>query len=233
MKRYSILLALISWMLVSCSNLHYLKTGDFKRPTNTSWLDISGVMVVPHSKGWLLDSSSRRVVFTCTHSNPAPGTIVGFYNNGDEILYRKIVQVIRINAQPYKKIELDLSTPTYENFFTSDISVCLIDETLPETVTSYKIAAKSTEREWYYNINKRNEFDVFTISRNSNNRVLVRKTFAIMTEQGDSGLPWFNSNNEVISHTTLAYAGYGPDYTDIAIRTAIDSAVTELEGFTK
>lgn len=229
MKRYIISLALISWMLISCSNLHHLKTGDIKRPTDTSWLDVSGVMVVPHSKGWLLDSPSRRVVFTCTHSNPAPGTIVGFYNNGDEIIYRKIVQVIRINAQPYKKQVLDLSTPTYENFFTSDISVCLLDETLPETVTSYKLAAKSTEREWYYNINKRNERDVFIISRNSNNRVIVRKTFRIMAEQGDSGLPWFNSNNEVISHTTLAYAGYGPDYTDRAIRIAIDSAVAELE----
>lgn len=233
MKWYSILLVFISWVLVSCGNLQQLTTGNFKRPTDPSWLDISGVMVIPHSKGWLLDSSSRRVVFTCTHSNPAPGTVVGFYSEDDITVYRKIVRVERVDVQPYKNRILDISTPTYDNFFTSDISVCLVDEAIPETVTAYKLATKSTETEWYYNINKRNELDVFTISRNSNNRILFRKSFRIMAEKGDSGLPWFNSKNEVISHTTLAYAGYGPDYTDSAIRAAIDKAVAELEGFTK
>jgi len=219
----SALLCLLSLLLLSCNAIFNPK------PTDTKWLDISGVMVVPHSKGWLVNTPSRRIVVTCTHSNPTFNTVVGFVDSNNENVYRKVVKTSRIAIQPYKKMELDLSVPLYENFYTIDITVCLIDTEAPMFASAYNIASSVNEKEWGYSINKRTEYDSFVIAKNKNNRVLSRKRFDILAEQGDSGLPWFNSQNEVFSHYTLAWGGYGPDYTDQVINAALIAAINELE----
>ena len=155
-----------------------------KKPKQPKTLpDTSGVLNYGWSKGWLVDTPSRRVCVTCSHSNPRPGIVVGF-PNGDK---RTVLGVFPVIAD---------MAPGQAG---CDVSIITLTEPAPITAAAYQIAApKNGSKIWI--LTQRGDFVTATLAfdRSSACGVAEKKSEDIIA--GDSGLPWFDSSGNVLTH---------------------------------
>jgi hypothetical protein len=227
----TILFIFFAILLSSCSdviiNKHSIMSGNYVKP-NVEKFDVSGVLTKPHCKGWLYNSPSRRIIFTCTHAGPVIGSVVGF-NGPDGYVERKIVKVYKLNVSMVR--DVPLGTPTTDNLLNSDTSVCILDKPMPIEHKAYSLAHKVKDGDWVITYHQDNTLSVAHLNTNSNSAILNRVSVDRIIRPGDSGLPWFSEKGDVISHTTLVDRGFGPHYTHPAMTPDLYRILDEAEEY--
>ena len=230
-KRFIILIC--SFFLIGCGdivlNKHSIASGNFLKP-DLKTINTSGVLTKEHSKGWLYNSPSRRIVFTCTHSNPTVGTIVGFNDGKGGFLERKVIKTFTINVSMFR--DEPLSKATNENLLNSDTTICVLDKAVPNTHKAYSLAHKTKDKDWVIAYHQDDTMSIAHLNTNENSAVVDRKSTDRLIMAGDSGLPWFNEKGEVLSHTTLIHQGFGPHYTHPLMAAALYKALEDAEDYT-
>lgn len=228
----NIITLLLALICISCSeiviNKNSIFSGNFKKP-DVSNMDFSGVTTKEHCKGWLYNSPSRRIVFTCTHVGPRVGSIVGFNSEKGKFYERKVVKVYNINCSMFR--DEPLSKPTSDNFFNSDISICVLDEAVPATYKAYNLSHKVEDDSWVISYHQDNTVSVAHLNVNENSAIVERKSVNKLLIGGDSGLPWFDDRGNVVSHTTLINQGFGPLYTHPLVRPQLYKTLEEAEDY--
>ena len=234
------LVILTIFTITSCKNATYVLlpdtifTGNVVRP-DTSSLDLSGVMQSRYSKGWLVNTPSRRVAVTCTHSNPSVGTDVWFVDSLGNKEHRTIVNVntIRLSVHDGKPVPLDFSKGTiFDHFYASDITVVLLDQSAPSFVHAYDYATSVGSGSWVEVVNQKAVVINGLLYFTSDCSTAVVKYGTQKLIPGDSGLPWFNTKNQVISHSTGGDMGYGTIYSHPLILDTFKNTINITETIT-
>lgn len=227
----TILLIFFAILLSSCSdviiNKHSIVSGNYIKP-NIENFNVSGVLTKPHCKGWLYNSPSRRIIFTCTHVGPNIGSTVGF-NGPNGYVERKIVKVYKLNVSMVR--DTPLGQPTRDNLLNSDTSVCVLDKPVSLDHKAYSLAHKVKHGDWVIAYHQDDTLSVAHLNTNNNSAILNRISVDRLIKGGDSGLPWFNEKGEVISHTTLIDQGFGPHYTHPLMTPYLYHTLDEAEKF--
>lgn len=225
-------------LLCSCAthnfSLETVRAGfQFKRP-NIYNLDTSGVVMKGNTKGALINTPSRKIITTCTHTGPRSGSIVYFQDGIGGLIERKVVKVYNIDVPIYNYPGENFgpdAKPNYQNFFKSDISVCVLEEPAPAQATAYNIAYKTKDYEWAYSTHKNGDIDTFTCELRDDAAIVLRENYTRHAEAGDSGMPWFNTKNEVIATTTLIWQGWAALYSHPFVYGELTRVINEAEQF--
>ena len=213
-----LLIALTIAGLFGCSS-HNNSTPATTATSNISgvvWSDWAGSTYVGAKQGWIkgwVASSNKAVV--CKHSFPAKGAAIYAFDNAGARVDRTI------SAVNY----LTIDTGNDERTFKGDIAVVTVDPPWPANMVIYQIAT-TKPAEW--NIMRQDQTLVPRAGINSATPRgwLEGSHYAsnYLTE-GDSGLPWFNSQWQVVSHSTRGGWGEGPDYSSPYVRPLLIQAL--------
>jgi len=235
------IIILCVFAISSCKNATYVLlpdtifTGNVVRP-DTSAIDLSGVMQSRYSKGWLVNTPSRRVAITCTHSNPSIGTDVWFVDSLGHKEHRIIINVhtLRLSVHAGKPIPMDFSQGTiFDHFYASDITVVILDQPAPAFAHAYTYDMNTSSGSWVNVVNQKGAIINGLLYFTSDCSMAVVKYGTQQVIPGDSGLPWFNVKNQVISHSTGGIMGYGTVYSHPLILDAFKSAIDTAEASTQ
>ena len=199
---------------------------------DTSQIDTSGAMFHYCSKGWLADTPSRRVAVTCTHSNPSAGITVTF---GAQAISRKVIRTypVRVPITPDGSVPTDFSRVIFEHFFAGDVTVLVLDEAVPQGIRAYQLAASVKDGEWVMPLDQNHVTGTAQINLHGSDLMATLRNKSHAPIGGDSGLPWFNARNEVVSHWTAGATGYGPVYSNPLMSGVLRATLNEAEASTK
>ena len=206
----------------------------FTKP-NPQKIDTTGVMYHKWSKGWLVNTPSRQVAITSTHSNPSVGTQVSFTDNTGAKHERVIVNTfpVYLPIKENESIPVDFTGNLFNHFFAGDITVVVLDSPLPSTVKAYNPAYKTKHKSWVMLYNQEKQLIPAQIIVKENNIIGTTTTYQYGLKPGDSGLPWFNDKNEVVSHTITGEIGYGTVYGHESVRDDLGWFIQIAEDYTK
>lgn len=191
--------------------------GKIVRPDYSN-VDQSGVMQHQVIKGWLANTTSRKVAVTCTHSNPSVNARVWFVDRDGTKVYYTVTGVFKVIAP-------GVGTSG------CDITVLTLDSPIDRRFTAYNYAASVKRMDWVNVVNRYGRIINANIvcGPNSPTASLSGKTEKLIP--GDSGLPWFNLNNEVVGHTTLGDKGFGPVYSHPEVLGKFKEALAAAEKY--
>ena len=202
-------LLLLSLMVLACSQ-------DPKSAPPTK-INSSGVLKYHWSKGWLVNTPSRRVALTCSHSNPSTGTKIGFEDERGVMTYRQVAKVFKV-----------VSKDGSEN----DVSVLLLTEDAPPWAMAYEYAPKVKNGEEVRVLNQFGQIITGNVKFTPDSAVCDLDNPSGKIIAGDSGLPWFNSKGQIVSHNKAAAEGFyifGPLYSSPIIFSSFLEKIQEAE----
>lgn len=201
--------------------VHGDKIADFKH------IDSSGVLNEQVVKGWLFNSPSRRVVVMAAHTGPTYGTPLTIVDNSGVRHNFKLVYVKRLDLQVIKNRP---PTPfSQEDLFAGDTSIGILDRPAPNHLMGYNLAKSVKNSELVASIHQDLLFSYGRLVTRTSSAMLSRRDGDRLVIPGDSGLPWFNVKNEVVTHNTLGNDGHGPSYTHILINKELKSELDNVE----
>jgi hypothetical protein len=207
-------------------DLKYKIRGGQPKPPIESF-DFGGALISGYAKGWIFDSPSRKVIVVCSHSNADVNTQVAASKEGVPET-RKIIWKKRLILPMFAGVAPNPKSP--EHLFASDIIVAVVDNPFPEEIKRYKVAQKFKQGDWVCSMHSNNAKSLA--------RGLIRDDRAVIARKigsgfwyGDSGLPWLDISNNVVSHTVLGGGGFGPLYCHPMIKNAVLKALEEAEKF--
>jgi hypothetical protein len=162
-------------------------------------------------KGWLPDFGNRKYAIVASHSNPAinpPNNRVYVIDSTGQRIYRDIIVVDRLNV-------LSHMPQTFQTLKgNGDITIVELNEPFPDTCKVYSIGKIKANDTIAYNRNAKGKEHSFVVTPASEYTEWIggAQTNQLRFEGGDSGTIWFNSNEEVITHTARGMWGEGPNY---------------------
>jgi len=190
--------------------------------------DLSGVVLseykggvqVPEGEGWNKGwvASDDKVVLV-EHANPRKGNVIYCIDPEGKKHNRTITEIEFIKSPSGVR---------------TDTAVATVDSPWPDSIERYEIAEKRPGAWWVTHnglrLSARNlspqsigTEKLIGSTGNANNYLV----------QGESGLPWFNFNGQVVSHTTQIDFGIGPNYAHPTIRPLLIEAISNENTTTK
>jgi hypothetical protein len=218
MKLYKQIIKCVTFLLVflslmSCAVtdtlIHGGKIADFKN------LDVTGVATEQSVKGWLYNSPSRRLVVVSAHTGPRVGSKVTMI---DASGIRHTFTFVDVEYPIFQVIKDRPPTPMLiDDLFAGDITIGVLDRPAPDNIKAYNIAKFVRNKEPVTVIHQDFEHSVGRLFTRTSDAVLSVENSDKLLTAGDSGLPWFNLKNEVVSHNTLGNYPHGPSYSHVFI----------------
>lgn len=226
-------------LLVGCDVVIRPETilnGKISRP-KIEKLDDSGVLYQGLTKGALVDTPSRQIIVTCTHTGSRKGSSVYFRDQNGEFTEIKLQKVFAVEFPVYDPIQYifdkDYNKPEYDNFYNSDVTVGVLVEPAPTWAKAYPIAKSLKKGEWCYSTHQDFQLDTFIAMIKKDIALVERNSYTKLVIPGDSGLPWFNLNNELIATTTLTSDGTAACYAHPLMQKELLAIIQEAEKETK
>jgi hypothetical protein len=190
-------------------------------------LDTSGVCTEREVKGWLYDSPSRRIVVVSAHTGPVIGSPVTMIDPSGVRHHFKLADVRYPIFQVIKDRKPTPMQP--DDLFAGDITIGVLDRPAPAGLKAYRLASKTVEREWIAVQNQELMISMGRLITREGAAIASLKDSEIVMIPGDSGLPWFNGRNEVVSHNTLGGDGHGPLYSHLFLQKKLGNELDALE----
>jgi hypothetical protein len=190
-------------------------------------LDTSGVCTERETKGWLYNSPSRRIVVVSAHTGPVIGSPVTMIDPSGVRHHFKLVDVRYPIFQVIKDRKPTPMQP--DDLFAGDITIGVLDRPAPTNLKAYDLASKVIEGELIAVQNQELLISMGRLITREGAAITSLKDSEIVMIPGDSGLPWFNGRNEVVSHNTLGGDGHGPLYSHLFIKKQLQNELNKIE----
>jgi rare lipoprotein A len=116
-----------------------------------------------------------------------------------------------------------------DDLFAGDITIGVLDRPAPANLKAYDIASKVIEKEWIAVQNQEFLISMGRLITREGAAIASLKNSDIIMIAGDSGLPWFNKENEIVSHNTLGGDGHGPLYCHLFIDKQLKNELKSVE----
>lgn len=189
-------------------------------PINTSQIDLSGLVWseyagnqrVLENKGWIKGwvAAPTKAVVT-KHASPKPGQLVYVFDKEGTKHERTIVETTNV----------DIAFADLDRTNGGDISVITVNKPWPIDVKIYEMAV-SQPRQFFVTHKDGSLSHRFTGTFYDSRYLIGEQMFYHKKlTPGSSGLPWFNGNGQVVSHTFRGGYGEGPNYTNPEVRKLI------------
>jgi hypothetical protein len=213
----------------------------FKKFPNINTVDRSGFVnsdfPTPNNgyiKGWVVDTTPKNIIIVCKHALPNVNPPNNKIFVVDKFGKRFDRTIIALDSDPFRVKEgtSDESLSLY--FQGSDITICKLDEPLPDSVKGYKISKD-------VNIIGKKVVTFHQTGVGSIAKVDYVDKFAYLKGKsrtggsligGDSGTPWYvweNNEWKVLTHTHKGDFGYGPWYSHKLIYPDLLQRITKLQ----
>ena len=194
------------------------------QPSGTA-VDISGVLLQRFAGGWLVNTPSRRVAVTCTHSNPSIPMDVWFVDNGVRYTYA-VVKVLPLN------ISVDgspIGSPNESNFFNGDVTVLVLGQQVDRKFTAYDYASGVSTGAQVDVVNQQKGIVSGKFVFNGSGVMATLSNATGHFAAGDSGMPWFDQHNRVIGHTVFGDRGFGCIYSSARMFNKLNELIAQAE----
>ena len=193
----------------------------------------SGIAYHYYSKGWLVNTPSRKVVLTCTHSNPSAGISLNFKSQDGEDIERTVSKVFKVSASVNEgqPLEEKRSGDIFHHFFESDATLLVLNEPVPLNIKAYDFAGNFEDEEWIFVVNQEGKIITGKLDLSKGTSVASIKNGSKGLIGGDSGLPWFNRKGKVLSHSTGGHKGYGSLYSHKLIKSELFGVLSQAEKY--